>query len=280
MKVEFNILENIIKAVKKYGKATVLYGTVIFALVIMFEIIINQNKTLFDKLVSDGKKVELVENKPTKNEVVQQTPNVNNIMLYMGIATVTVMGAFVQCVLSQNRKMMEKFFEEKEHEHSRNIHKRRLANGEVEHELKQLLYKLDADTTFIGEYHNGNKNLGGLAFLKFSITYEQDSEDINPLFKTFQEMNISNFKLFDILNKKYYAAYEIESLKENDKLMYYLMSDVGIKNLFLCEIRSLNKPLGFIGVAISKDDINQLIIQKDVMETANRLSVLLTYNDK
>lgn len=274
MKVEFSIFESIMKAVKKYGKTTVLFSGIIFALFIMFQTLMTQNEKLFDKFIIGETKTE------TQVESKDKTPSnssetATTILL---IVVITMSVTVTQCLLFQHKKMMIKLFDEREHDHNKNIHKRRLANSEIDLELKQLLYKIDSDTTFIGEYHNGNKNLGGLSFLKFSITYEQDGEDINPIFKNYQDMNLSNFKLFGILNKKYYTSYNIESLKDNDKLMYYILYEEGVRQIFLCEIRSLNRPLGFIGATFSKEDVNSVVIQKDIMEIANKLSVLLTYD--
>ena len=52
------------------------------------------------------------------------------------------------------------------------VSKRIVCQEEIQRRLKDTLYKLNADRIFIEELHNSTTNLGGLGFIKFTMSYE------------------------------------------------------------------------------------------------------------
>ena len=52
------------------------------------------------------------------------------------------------------------------------VSKRIICQEEIQHRLKDTLYKLNADRIFVEELHNSTTNFGDLGFVKFTMSYE------------------------------------------------------------------------------------------------------------
>lgn len=149
--------------------------------------------------------------------------------------------------------------------------------------IKRVLDDTKVDRVFIAEYHNGQENLCGLPFSRFSITYEVDrvfdnGSMMTPLKGSFNNLNLSMFSFPTTLSEDSPIFYEMDMISKEDPVLYTMLqkSDNKLKYLYLSQIESATLPIGFIGVT-SEDHLTNLQVAK-IMMAAHSLSEKLSYN--
>ena len=187
-------------------------------------------------------------------------------------------------LLNMLEKQPQAIVEHQAEVHVDKVRYRMAITPEIENYIEEVQREIDVDRVFIAEYHNGQENLCGLPFSRFSITYESDRKlengfNLKPLKgPTFSNINLSLFSFPTTMVNNISIFYDIDEIEKLDPVFHAMLMgvDKNIKYMYLSQIDNENVPLGFIGIT-SQKRLTNLQVAK-IMQVSHMLSNKLTYN--
>ena len=189
-----------------------------------------------------------------------------------------------QQLLNMLEKQPQAIIEHQAEVHVDKVKYRMAITPEIENYIEEVQAEIDVDRVFIAEYHNGQENLCGLPFSRFSITYESDRKlpnglNLKPLKgTTFNNINLSLFSFPTTMVNNISIFYDIDEIERLDPVFHAMLMgvDKNIKYIYLSQIDNGGVPLGFIGVT-SQKRLTNLQVAK-IMQVSHILSNKLIYN--
>lgn len=162
--------------------------------------------------------------------------------------------------------------------HDDKINNRIINNEKINLLLEKLFYQVYADDILLLEYHNGNKNIGGLPFIKASAIFEVIGDDMYPIASQYQDLQLSLLPFVYKLNKDGYWCGNTDDLEEIDRGLYFKLKSNGIEHFGACIVHGVDTELGILFVSYKNkptDNHNCNEIKKKIKHTSLELSVLL-----
>ena len=189
-----------------------------------------------------------------------------------------------QQLLNMLEKQPQAIVEHQTEVHVDKVKYRMSITPEIENYMEEVQAEIDVDRVFIAEYHNGQENLCGLPFSRFSITYESDRKLSNGLKlkplkgSIFSNINLSLFSFPTTMVNNISIFYDIDEIERLDPVFHAMLMGVdnNIKYIYLSQIDNGDIPLGFIGVT-SQKRLTNLQVAK-IMQVSHMLSNKLIYN--
>ena len=154
------------------------------------------------------------------------------------------------------------------YEHQKMI-ARQQATPKIAYELENMLYRLNADRTFVIELHNGKENATYLPFLYYDMTYEEvnGKTKTERISQNFQNVNISNFKLPYYLERHIIFIGSLKEIIEIDNNFGANFEKFGSNYGGFIFLKSSGKEIGFLGASFkgertcSDDELREVLIE-------------------
>lgn len=174
-----------------------------------------------------------------------QVPN------YIGKYVNTVVKEAIKVEVNNVINQREK---EKSEKHSELVNTALTLPPKIDAELRKLQQILKADRTFFCEYGNSLTSLSGNPFTYFTMRNEQNASGVEGIKQQYQQQSTDNFRFNVELNeKKIYSLSDVETIKESDPILYTMLKQNGVKQVYLYLIELDGTPRGFVGISYSKE---------------------------
>ena len=154
-------------------------------------------------------------------------------------------------------------------------------NTSMNFELNKIIYTLGASRAFVLEFHNGKENAASLPFVYLDMSYEEQNEnhkDAEYISNSYQNVPISHYNFATIVAKKYIYIGDVESIREYDPRLTYVMEKNNVEYFGCILLKSRRHKIGFLCVTYEKGNhhkINKNEIEYNLRETAKVISPLL-----
>ncbi len=153
----------------------------------------------------------------------------------------------------------------------------------IEREINSYLKKIQVNTNAcrvaLIRYHNGNRGMDGLSFLKMSMTNEIVKVGIQPMIQEFKNQFRSSLAYWceTLENGEICSLSDVDAVKDIDTTMYSFMNSRGVVAKYGIAIKNKEKTvIGFICVEYThKLDINEDEIKKCLLDKQIKLETLL-----
>lgn len=173
---------------------------------------------------------------------------------------------------------LQKHDHKTELEHQDSLDARRELGKYVDETLFDMLNILNAQRTFVIEFHNSKENLDGLAFLWYDIQYEKQQKGIDPLSNKARNLQATNLR--PIIERVKKAPGHIITLHEKDiediyqesTVLYAHFTEIEAEHLVYCGIynEDTHELIGLLGIEYQKgypyhdDIIDHYVIKEKV----------------
>lgn len=164
-------------------------------------------------------------------------------------------------------------------EESKNIAQ---AEKQINDIVKIILNETNASRVCIVKYHNGNKDMNGVSFLKMSMTNEAINIGVAPLMPDFQGhfRSLLAYWCHEIDTKGYCIISNTEDLIDVDITLYEYLKTRNIESKYGIALRNINGDvIGFLCIEyLDKDDFSTDKIEKSLQNNYQRIEALLSLN--
>lgn len=145
--------------------------------------------------------------------------------------------------------------------------------------LKRVQQKTNASRVSLVRYHNGNKGMDGLSFLKMSMTNECVKIGIQPIMQEFQNYFRSFLPYWIHQLDKTGKCYidDIEDIKDIDTNSYEYLKTRGVQAKYGIAVKNTEGyPIGFICIEyLDKKDVDKEQVEKCLVDKQIKISTLL-----
>ena len=155
---------------------------------------------------------------------------------------------------------------------------RQKVSPKISSELEKMLYRLNADRTFVIELHNGKENATFLPFLYYDMTYEEVNikSKTERIAQNFQNINVSHFKLPFYLESHFMFVGNSKKIIEIDNNFGANFEKYGSRYGGFIFLKSSGKEIGFLGVSFKHEDVcSDEEIKLTLIEYAQTIAPLL-----
>lgn len=122
------------------------------------------------------------------------------------------------------------------HDHEMNL---RMENSAaLNNVVMQLMYETKADRVLLAEYHNGSSNVSGVPFLKWSVTFEAFTDEMEfGVANEYQQQQITLYPFITHIGENYlYRGFVETDLKAIDKSYAYKLLSHRIEYIIVSQI--------------------------------------------
>jgi hypothetical protein len=148
--------------------------------------------------------------------------------------------------------------------------------------IQEILANTNASRVSIVKYHNGNKDMTGMSFLKMSMTNEVVNRGIEPIMNSFKDLFRSYLAYWchEIEIKGRCIITDAEELQKEDMTMYEYLKMRNIKSAYGSAIRDINDNIvGFLCVEyLDKDDFDLEKITDTIENAKKKIQTLTIIN--
>lgn len=145
--------------------------------------------------------------------------------------------------------------------------------------LKRVQQKTNASRVSLIRYHNGNKGMDGLSFLKMSMTNECVKIGIQPIMQEFQNYfrSFLPYWIHQLDEKGKCYIDDIEDIKNIDANSYEYFKNRGVQAKYGIAVKnSEGYSIGFICIEyLDKNDVNKEQIEKCLLDKQIKIGTLL-----
>lgn len=145
--------------------------------------------------------------------------------------------------------------------------------------LKIVQQETNATRVCLIRYHNGNRGMDGLSFLKMSMTNEYVKIGIKPIMSEFQNYFRSFLPHWTYELNKFGKCYidDIEDIKETDANSYEYFTARGVEAKYGIAIKnSIGHAIGFICLEfLNKNDVDKKQVEKSLIDKQIKIETLL-----
>ena len=150
---------------------------------------------------------------------------------------------------------------------------------EINECLKRVQQKTNASRVSLIRYHNGNKGMDGLSFLKMSMTNECVKIGIQPIMQEFQNYfrSFLPYWIHQLDEKGKCYIDDIEDIKDIDANSYEYFRNRGVQAKYGIAVKNSEAySIGFICIEyLDKNDVNKEQIEKCLLDKQIKIGTLL-----
>lgn len=191
----------------------------------------------------------------------------------------TILSGFVIYKITSDNELLnltaKKVIDDKKYENIRDF----VVTPRIQHDLKILVYSLNAERVFLFELHNGKKNTTGLPFRFADMTYEETNEDkkVDKIAMEFQDIPLTLYKFPHYLQKEKVMIGSVEKISEIDVDYADHIKRIGGKYLGMVYMTNGSVPLGFLCVSYHsmEDKPSDEVIKTKLLEYDKVITQLL-----
>lgn len=145
--------------------------------------------------------------------------------------------------------------------------------------LKRAQQKTNASRVYLVRYHNGNRGMDGLSFLKMSMTNESVKVGIQPTMQDFQNYfrSFLPYWVQELDEKGKCYINNIDDIKNIDNNSYEYFKNRGVQAEYGISVKNLDGcPIGFICIEyLDKSSINRDQVEKCLLDKQIKIGTLL-----
>lgn len=174
--------------------------------------------------------------------------------------------------------IFDKFFNYQQQIESENRDFRKNNDPLIREELKDLMYKINAERVSVLEFHNGRKNPSSLGFYYAEMTYEQTAKNIDPVSLQYRSINLSLHSISTTLYTDAHWHGHVDELACIDTNIATAIHNNGINYIGLLLLEG-DTELGILVVSFI-DEPNWIQVDRDVRRSSVKITTWLDYNKK
>lgn len=158
------------------------------------------------------------------------------------------------------------------------IHKEKLqksldVRGDIQKSLDDIIAYTDARSATLFELHNTQVGFGGIPFIYASPSMESLRVDINSFAKDLKDVNLAMIRAAQWAYKDGVSQGYVSDLKDDDKLLYGLLSAPGITYYAMFLVPGEKLPIAFLVVAYDEKPDSFNVEQHTAYAIAKKLSI-------
>lgn len=146
--------------------------------------------------------------------------------------------------------------------------------------VMQLMYESKADRVLLAEYHNGSSNVSGVPFLKWSVTFEAFTDEMEfGVANEYQQQQITLYPFITHIGENYlYRGFVETDLKAIDKSYAYKLLSHRIEYIIVSQI--VNNKGSKCGMLILEytdaSVIDEYVVKQKLHRASQECAALLT----
>jgi hypothetical protein len=146
--------------------------------------------------------------------------------------------------------------------------------------VMQLMYETKADRVLLAEYHNGSSNVSGVPFLKWSVTFEAFTDEMEfGVANEYQQQQITLYPFITHIGENYlYRGFVETDLKGIDKSYAYKLLSHRIEYIIVSQI--VNNKGSKCGMLILEytdaSVIDEFVVKQKLHRASQECAALLT----
>ena len=146
--------------------------------------------------------------------------------------------------------------------------------------VMQLMYETKADRVLLAEYHNGSSNVSGVPFLKWSVTFEAFTDEMEfGVANEYQQQQITLYPFITHIGENYlYRGFVETDLKVIDKSYAYKLLSHRIEYIIVSQI--VNNKGSKCGMLILEytdaSVIDEYVVKQKLHRASQECAALLT----
>lgn len=157
--------------------------------------------------------------------------------------------------------------------HEEKLQKSLDVRGDIQRSLDDVVNYTSARSATLFELHNTQVGFGGIPFVYASPSMESLRHDINSFAKDLKDVNLAMIRAAQISYKTGVAQGYVSDLKEDDKLLYGLLSAPGITYYAMFLVPGDKLPIAFLVVAYDEKPNSFNVEQRTAYAIAKKLSI-------
>lgn len=157
--------------------------------------------------------------------------------------------------------------------HEEKLQKSLDVRGDIQRSLDDVVNYTSARSATLFELHNTQVGFGGIPFVYASPSMESLRQDINSFSKDLKDVNLAMIRAAQISYKTGVAQGYVSDLKEDDKLLYGLLSAPGITYYAMFLVPGDKLPIAFLVVAYDEKPNSFNVEQRTAYAIAKKLSI-------
>lgn len=157
--------------------------------------------------------------------------------------------------------------------HEEKLQKSLDVRGDIQRSLDDVVNYTSARSATLFELHNTQVGFGGIPFVYASPSMESLRQDINSFAKDLKDVNLAMIRAAQISYKTGVAQGYVSDLKEDDKLLYGLLSAPGITYYAMFLVPGDKLPIAFLVVAYDEKPSSFNVEQRTAYAIAKKLSI-------
>lgn len=157
--------------------------------------------------------------------------------------------------------------------HEEKLQKSLDVRGDIQRSLDDVVNYTSARSATLFELHNTQVGFGGIPFVYASPSMESLRHDINSFAKDLKDVNLAMIRAAQVSYKTGVAQGYVSDLKEDDKLLYGLLSAPGITYYAMFLVPGDKLPIAFLVVAYDEKPNSFNVEQRTAYAIAKKLSI-------
>ena len=190
---------------------------------------------------------------------------------------VLVFYVFAQ-ILFHPEKIYEKYIQYINDKHTEKLELRMANSHYIQDELKTLRLETGAKRVIICELHNGQENVNGFPFMRISATYETTASDVYSVTDFYQNLQITNFPIFNYLYEDEFYCGKVEDLNDIDTKLYHKLMANDAVYIHIEPIIGVNGTIGFLVLTWDDAPDNHKETHRKIHQSSGKLGALLGGN--
>ena len=146
--------------------------------------------------------------------------------------------------------------------------------------VMQLMYETKADRVLLAEYHNGSSNVSGVPFLKWSVTFEAFTDEMEfGVANEYQQQQITLYPFITHIGENYlYRGFVETDLKAIDRSYAYKLLSHRVEYIIVSQI--VNNKGSKCGMLILEytdaSVIDEFVVKQKLHKASQECAALLT----
>lgn len=145
---------------------------------------------------------------------------------------------------------LPKWHDEKKKKLQTNFPYNVLRNKYIQAALEKMVFEASADRAYVLQFHNGDENIRGIPFIKFSVTNEWCPISVKRESQNYKDIPIGIFAglSYEVIKDKNLYFPDVEDLRAHDSGSYAIFKSKEVKSVYISGIFDLQDSL--IGLVI------------------------------
>ena len=163
-------------------------------------------------------------------------------------------------------------------QHEESVGKRIASDQQVRQLLGRMLDRVQADRTWLIEFHNGSANLAsGLPFLFGSMRLEETRAGIANVDDEYADFSLSKYGFMAEVIARGYFYGPVTEIEPIDERIYHKFRSNDVRNIALIALYYGDRPLGLLGISFCTDrPVDWELTGREIRNNAVKIATLLT----